>query len=83
VIEIIKEIFNSNDKTEFIKNSQRRTHGIANKGISGFRGFQSRSNFCHDRYERSPQTLTGHTANVAAKLKKKTTTANWFLSNAF
>lgn len=40
------------------------THGIANKGFSGIRGNVSRFNFGNGGYERSPQSLTGHTVNV-------------------
>ena len=37
------------------------THGIANKGFSGFRSFLPHFNFCIGGQEISPQSLTGHT----------------------
>lgn len=40
---------------------QPLTHGIANKGFSGLRGFVSRINFCNSGYESSPQSLTCYT----------------------
>ena len=39
------------------------THGIANKGFSGLQSFVSRNNFGNGGYERSPQSLTCHTAS--------------------
>jgi hypothetical protein len=44
-----------------IKINDRPTHGIANKGFSGIRGFVTRINFGNGGYERNPQTLTCHT----------------------
>lgn len=43
--------------------NDRPTHGIANKGFSGFRSIVSRLNFSNGGYERSPQSLTCHTAD--------------------
>lgn len=40
------------------------THGIANKGVSGMRSLVFRSNFCNGGQERSPQSLTSHTART-------------------
>jgi hypothetical protein len=55
---------------------QRTTYGIANKGVSGLPSLVSRLHACVGGYERSPQSLTSHTAgtlvaSVAQKTKKK------------
>jgi hypothetical protein len=44
------------------------THGIANKGFSGLRSLVFRFNFCNGRQERSPQSLTSHTAGTLARI---------------
>lgn len=40
------------------------THGKANKGLGCLRGIVSRFNFTNGGYERSPQSLTCHTAGT-------------------
>jgi hypothetical protein len=40
------------------------THGIANKGVIALRSSVVRSNFCKGGQERSPQSLTSHTART-------------------
>ena len=42
----------------------RTTHNIANKGFSGLRSSVFRFNFCNGGQERSPQSLTSHTAGT-------------------
>lgn len=51
--------------------NQPLTHGIANKGFSGLRGFASRINFCSSGYKRSPQSLTCYTANRYSQPKER------------
>jgi len=41
---------------------QRITGGIVNKGFSGMRSSVVRFKFCNGGQERSPQSLTNHTA---------------------
>ena len=43
---------------------QLATHGIANKGFSGLRSSVFRFKFCNGGQERSPQSLTSHTAGT-------------------
>lgn len=46
------------------KECQLLTHGIANKGDSGLQSSVVRFNFCNGGQERSPQSLTSHTAGT-------------------
>jgi hypothetical protein len=46
------------------------THGIANKGFSGLRSLVIRFNFCNGGQERSPQSLTSHTARTLTPNEK-------------
>lgn len=41
---------------------QQLTGGIVNKGFSGLRSLEVRSKICNGGQERSPQSLTNHTA---------------------
>lgn len=56
-----------------IKNNDTPTHGIANKGFSGLRSSVVRFNFCNGGQERSPQSLTSHTAGTLAAIGADTT----------
>jgi hypothetical protein len=51
------------------KSHIRTTRGIANKGFSGLRSSVVRFNFSNGGQERSPQSLTSHTAETLFVIK--------------
>ena len=58
-----------NAKNRIIIEHIPTTYGIANKGDGDLRSFIPRLHACVGGYERSPQSLTSHTAGTSDCLK--------------